>query len=109
MREGDQIMDNFPIFTKNKCSHLYNSFVSVYVREILLQSLNEGNNSKIFWGSLSLQTHQLYLEETKLLRKDLVLFGFFPTFNFFTIIDQCRLFFTSGIDPDILMKPLESI
>ena len=87
-----------PLFKKKEGLYLYN-FIPVYVLEILFPSLNESKNCKMT---------QLYLEQTTLAHQHLALLRFFPIrSNIFSIIDQCKFFFTSGVGPDILMNVLE--
>ena len=71
--------------------------MSVSVLEIVHPSLNEGKSCKIFLGLPLPQILQLYLKQTKLARQLLALHAYFLIYNIFSIIDQCRFFYTSGI------------
>ena len=63
--------------------------------------------AKCFWDSNSPNTLQLYLEQSKLVRQNLALLGFFPISNICRINDQCSFDCTSGISSDILINVLE--
>ena len=72
-----------------------------------------GKISKFFWRHGSLLTSPPPLsppsifETNQTISKRFALLRVFPIRNLFLIIDQCRFYFTSGIDPVILMKEFE--
>ena len=82
-----------PVFKKNKCSYLYNNFVSVSVLEM----------ANISWRLDSPQTSQMLFGQTKV-----ALLRFFLISNILPIIDQCKFIIFSWIGPDILMKLFEN-
>ena len=98
-------MTKVSVLKKNKCSYLYNSFVSVKCWTYCFQTEMRAKIAKFSWDYAASKTPNYICN--KLVRQHLVLLGFFPICHIFPMIDQCRFFFTSGIGPDILMNMYE--
>ena len=68
--------------------------------EILLPSLNDGNNCKTLLGAAP-RRPQLFLEGAALIRQRLASLGFSPVCNnIFPTTNPCRIFVTSVIGPE---------
>ena len=84
---------------------LLHSYIHIHIQ---FASLHKGTNRKILLGAATPpQIPHLYFEQTKLACQCLALLWFFPICNIYSIINQYKAFFTSGIGPTILMNVLE--
>ena len=77
---------------KEKCSYLYNYFVSVQDLETLFPSLNEGKNYKIFLRLQLQPPSQLFFQQITLACLRFALLKFLICNDNFPIFELCRFF-----------------
>ena len=103
-REGTQFMVKLLFFKKKKCSYLNNNSVSVWVMELLFPSLKEAKNCKMFLVLWLTQDPSIVFGTKQTCPPALFYAQFFPNMQYFPNHWSMQIFFTSGIDSDILMK-----